>query len=103
MKRTPLPEKEYCQPLIEDRFEGQTKKKRQTFPDRMDAIAYGVEARYELITAHSRRVIEETVAIARELGIPHDKIERWATHRLASDIEQVRGIKSLLERPPRDY
>jgi len=83
---------------VEDKVEEQVNKPRHTFLDKMDAIAYGVEARYELITGHSRRVTEETVAIARELGVSEDEIERWAASRLICDTAKVRVIKSLLKR-----
>jgi len=86
-----------CQPSIDDKVEEQTERTQCTFLEAMDAIAYGVEARYELITGHSRRVAEETVAIARELGVPKDEIERWASLRLTRGMEKVKVIKSFLK------
>ncbi len=76
----------------------QTEKTRHTFLDKMDAIAYGVETRYELITGHSRKVTEETVDIARALRVPERDIKRWVSSRLRRDTEKSRVIKSLLER-----
>ncbi len=100
-KRHLVPQNGDCQLSIEGKVGEQTEETRRTFLEAMDAIAYGVEARYELITGHSRRVAEETVAIARELGVPEDEIERWAALRLARlirDTEKLREIKSRLER-----
>ena len=87
-----------CQPSIEDEVDGQTEETSPTFLDKMNAIAYGVEARYELITGHSRRITEETIVVARELGLPEDEIERWAAPRLIHDMEKVGIVESLLKR-----
>ncbi len=67
----------------------------------MDAIAYGVQARFEENSGHLGRVTEATVDIARELGIPEAEIKRWAASRLdrlIRDTEKLREIKSRLER-----
>lgn len=84
-----------------DKVEKQTEKTRYTFLDKMEAIAYGVQARFEENTGHSRRVTEATVDTARELGIPETEIKRWVASRLARlihDTEKFREIKSRLER-----
>ncbi len=68
---------------------------------RMEAIASGVQARVEESTGYSKKVIEETINIARALGVADSEIERWATHRLrqiARDTERLREIKSLLDK-----
>jgi hypothetical protein len=83
------------------RLEKQTKKNQHKSYDKMEAIAYGVQARFEENTGYSRRVIDATINVARALGIPETEIERWATHRLtrlARDTERLREIKSLLEK-----
>ena len=83
------------------KVEGQIEKGRHTFLDNMDAIACGVEARFEENTGYTRRVTETTVEIARKLGIPEDEIERWAASRLARlmrDTGKLNVIKSHLER-----
>lgn len=68
---------------------------------RMEAIAYGVQARFEESTGYSKRVTDETINIARSLGMADSEIERWATHRLsriARDTERLREIKALLDK-----
>ena len=97
-KRNLAPENADWQPSIEDQVEEQTNKTQRIFLNTMDALAYGIEARYELNTGHSRRVTEETAAIARELGVPEDEIEGWTASRLSDDMEKLRVIKSLLKR-----
>jgi len=68
---------------------------------KMEAIASGVQARYEESTGYSKKVTNETINIARALGVADSEIERWATHRLsriARDTERLREIKSLLDK-----
>ena len=100
-KRDLAPKNGDCQFSTKEKVDEEAKKTRRTFLDNMDAIAYGVEARFEENTGYSRRVTEATVDIARELGIPETEIKRWAASRLARlirDTEKLREIKSRLER-----
>ena len=83
---------------IKDKVDEQTQKSRHTFLSEMDAIAYGIEAWYELASGYSKRITERTVAIARKLGVPEDEIEKWVASRYGGNGEGVKIIKSLLER-----
>lgn len=71
-------------------------------PDgRMDAIAYGVQARLDERTGYSKRVTDETVNIARNLGVTNREIKTWVNQRtkqLARDEERLRSIKTMLDR-----
>lgn len=67
------------------------------FLSTIDAIARGVEARHELITGHSRRITEETMVIARALGIPENEIEEWASLRVNGETERIKAIGPLLK------
>ena len=83
------------------RAEKQTGRTQRTSLNKMEAIACGVQARFEESTGYSRVVTEATVNVARALGMPEVEIERWVAHRstrLAPDTERLSGIKSLLER-----
>jgi hypothetical protein len=76
-------------------------KTRHTSFDKMEAIAYGVQARFEEKTGYSRRVTEAAINVARALGVSEAEIESWAAYRLAQlacDTERLREIKSLLEK-----
>ena len=67
----------------------------------MDAIAWGVQARVEESTGYFKKVTDETINIARSLGVSNTEIERWANNRLnrlAHDTERIREIKSLLDK-----
>ena len=64
----------------------------------MDAIARGVEVRHDLIFGHSKIIAQETVDIARQLGIPEKVINRWVDARSALDSEMNRIILSSLDK-----
>jgi DNA-binding response OmpR family regulator len=64
--------------------------------DEMDVIAFGVEAKQDLLDGHSVRVTRRTVEIARQLGISADKIEKWAARRARLYAERDRVIKSSM-------
>jgi len=69
--------------------------------DRMDAIAYGVHARFEESTGYSKKITDTTINIARALGVPETEIDRWAANRsneLANESERLKEIKNLLEK-----
>jgi len=78
-----------------------TRRSYQSPDGRMDAIACGVQARLDERTGYSRRVTDETVNIARNLGVTDREIKTWVnqrTKRLARDEERLRSIKTLLDR-----
>jgi len=84
-----------------NRNEGQSDKAQPTPLNKMEAIACGVQARFEESSGYSRKVTDETVNIARSLGIANSEIERWSSHRLnviARETERLREIKSLLNK-----
>ena len=100
-KRDLAPENVDCQLSTKEKVGEEAKKTRRTFLDKMEAIAYGVQARFEEKSGFSRRVTEATVDTARELGIPEAEIKRWVDSRLARlirDTEKLREIKARLER-----
>ena len=69
--------------------------------DKMEAIACGVQTRLEESTRYAKKVTDETIKIARSLGITNAEIEGWANYRLsrlADDTKRLREIKSLLNR-----
>ena len=79
---------------------GEAKKSRHTFSVNMEAIARGVQARFEENSGFSRKVTEVTVDVARELGIPEAEIEKWVTSRLSRlmrEAEELGAVKSRLE------
>jgi CheY-like chemotaxis protein len=74
----------------------------EEFPE-MDAIAYGVEARYNNFISWPGIVTEEAASIAISLGIPEERVRKWVEIRTRLDSERRRVIESLLtklERSP---
>jgi hypothetical protein len=68
---------------------------------RMEAIACGVKARLEERNGYYRTVTDETVNIARALGVADREINNWVNQRvkqLARDEARLRSIKILLDR-----
>jgi hypothetical protein len=81
--------------------ERQSDKAKPTSFDKMEAICCGVQARFEESTGYSKKVTDETINVARALGVADTEIERWATHRLsrlARDTERLKKIKFLLSK-----
>ena len=64
----------------------------------LDNIAEGVEIRLESLTGLVVTMIEETINIARSLGIPEDQINKWANTRRKRNTEKINGMNSLLKK-----
>ncbi len=75
------------------------------YSNEMNAIAYGVEVKYKVITGHTKMVTQRTIEIALQLGKPDEEIQKWVNTRLSLDFDRDRHIKSSLnnlERSPLD-
>ena len=70
--------------------------------DKMEAIAYGVQARFEENTGYSKRVTDATINVARALGVPEPEIEKWATARNKLYSGRERRIQSALNKLERN-
>lgn len=68
----------------------------QEFFKRMNAVALGVEAKYDALTGYSRMVTETTIQMAWQLGIPEKEIQQWEATRAMLHSERNRAITSLL-------
>jgi DNA-binding response OmpR family regulator len=71
------------------------------FPE-LDAIAHGVEARYNNLISWPRIVTEETANIAIGLGIPEERVHKWVEMRTRLDFERRRVIEALLAKLERN-
>jgi hypothetical protein len=79
--------------------------RRHSVFDKMEAIACGVQARLEETTSFSRKVTDETINTARDLGVADSVITRWANQRLnhlARETQRLREIRAILDRIYRD-
>lgn len=68
---------------------------------RMDAIACGVQARFEERTGYTKTLIDTTVNVAKTLGVPEREIQNWTNariSRISNETEKLREIKTMLEK-----
>ena len=64
----------------------------------MDAIARGVEAKFDPLLTLSRGVTIRTIEIAQRLGIAEEEIQEWAEAKAKLDSEISRVVKSSLNK-----
>ncbi len=88
---------DYQTPLYLNSEEENKQAMEQSF-SKMNAIAHGVEAKYELLTGYSYIVTQRTIEIAQQLGIPEEEIQRWADGREMLNSERNRLITSSLNK-----
>ncbi len=67
-------------------------------PSEMDAIASGVETRFDPFSSYSKMVTQDTIEIARQLGIAEEEIQRWAAAKAKLISERDSAIKSALSK-----
>ena len=68
----------------------------------INAIAYGVDARVDYFDSHSKIVTNETVELARRLGLPGKEIKKWAFARNKFYSKRDRQIRSMLNKLERN-
>ena len=64
----------------------------------MDAIARGVEAKFDPLLTLSREVTARTIEIAQRLGIAEEEIQEWAEAKAKLDSDISRVVKSSLNK-----
>ena len=99
-RRLELENRDYQQHL-EQRVEEQARKIRASFINAITALAYALEAKDIYTSGHSQRVTEISVAIARELGMPQDSIDKIRLAGLVHDIGKIGVRESVLNKPSR--
>ncbi len=97
-RRLELENRDYQQHL-EQKVEEQAEKIRASFINAITALAYALEAKDIYTSGHSQRVTEISVAIARELGIPQDSIDKIQLAGLVHDIGKIGIRESVLNKP----
>jgi len=68
---------------------------------RMNAIAYGVEAKLNLLSGYSHGVTQGTIDVAQHLGIAEEEIQEWVRAREMQNSERRQTIQSLQEKVER--
>lgn len=87
------------QQYLEQRVAEQTNRIRASSLKAITSLAYALEAKDKYTSGHSQRVAHISVVIARELGLPHDDIERIRLAGLVHDIGKI-GVKEVVLNKP---
>jgi DNA-binding response OmpR family regulator len=66
--------------------------------NQINAISRGVEAKLDSLDDRSEMVIQRTIDVARQFGIPEAEIQRWATARARLNSEKKGRIDSALRK-----
>lgn len=83
---------------LEQKVEEQTEKIRTTFLNSITSLAYALEAKDRYTSGHSQRVTEMSVAIAQELGMPEDEVERIRLAGMLHDVGKIGVRESVLNK-----
>ena len=76
--------------------------KRQTLCD-MDALALGVEAQLDPLSAYSSIIIQRTTIVAQSLGISKSEIDRWMTRQRVRESSKRKAITALNSLLPEEH
>jgi response regulator RpfG family c-di-GMP phosphodiesterase len=97
-KRLELENREYQQHL-EERVKEQAEKIRSSFLNAIAALVYALEAKDKYTSGHSQRVTQIAIAIAQELGMSPDSINKIQFAGLVHDIGKIGVRESVLDKP----
>ena len=97
-RRLELENRDYHQHL-EQKVKEQAGKIRASFLNAITALAYALEAKDKYTSGHSQRVTEIAVAIAQELGMPQESIEKIRLAGLLHDIGKIGVREAVLNKP----
>jgi putative two-component system response regulator len=97
-KRRLLIENRDYQHNLEQKVEKQAKKIRSAFFNAITALAYALEAKDSYTSGHSQRVSEISVAIARELGLPQEDIDKIELAGRVHDVGKIGVRESVLNK-----
>jgi len=99
-RKLELENRDYQQHL-EQKVGEQAQKIRASFLNAITALVYALEAKDKYTSGHSQRVAEISVAIATELGLPRQDIEKIRLAGLIHDIGKIGVRESVLNKPAR--
>lgn len=99
-RKLELENRDYQQHL-EQKVREQAEKIRASFLNAITALVYALEAKDKYTSGHSQRVAEISVAIAAELGLPQQDIEKIRLAGLIHDIGKIGVRESVLNKPAR--
>lgn len=97
-RRLELENRDYQQNL-EQKVNEQTRQIRGAFLNAITSLAYALEAKDKYTSGHSQRVSRMAMAVARELGIPANGIEKIRLAGLIHDIGKIGIGEAILAKP----
>ncbi len=97
-RRLILENREY-QLHLEQKVAQQTKKIRQSFLNAITSLANALDAKDKYTHGHSQRVTEVAVAIAREMAMSEETIERIELAGLLHDVGKIGLSEAVLNKP----
>ncbi|MBM2830954.1 MAG: domain virulence regulator [Dehalococcoidia bacterium] len=97
-RRLELENRDYRQHL-EGKVEEQAGKIRASFLSSITALAYALEAKDRYTSGHSQRVARMAVAVAKELDIPSDRVEKIRLGALIHDLGKIGVREAVLNKP----
>ncbi len=98
-KRKLILENREYQLHLEQKVAEQTKKIRQAFLNAITSLANALDAKDKYTHGHSERVTETAVAVAREMAMSRDTIERIELAGLLHDIGKIGISEDILNKP----
>ena len=84
---------------LEDKVADQTKKIRSSFLNAITALVNALEAKDKYTSGHSQRVADIAAAIAREMGLSPEIIDKVQLAGLVHDVGKI-GVRALLINKP---
>ena len=84
---------------LEEKVKRQTEKIRDTFLNSIESLVYALEAKDNYTSGHSYRVTTIAVAIANEMNMPKEHIEKIRLAGLIHDIGKIGVKESILNKP----
>ena len=86
---------------LEAKVDEQTRAIREAYLDSITALAYALEARDEYTSGHSQRVTSIATAIAMEMGLQEQEIQKIKLAGLVHDIGKIGVKESVLNKASR--
>jgi putative two-component system response regulator len=80
---------------LEKKVEEQTRKIRESSLNAIKSLAYALEAKDKYTSGHSKRTTDISVAIAEELSLPQEKIEKIRLAGLLHDLGKI-GVRDTI-------
>jgi putative two-component system response regulator len=100
-RRRLIQENRNYQLYLENKIKEQTDKIRESFLNSTKSLAYALEAKDRYTSGHSQRVTKVAIAIAREMGLSEEMIEKIGLAGMLHDIGKIGVMEAVLNKQGR--